>query len=428
MSILDPITDSLILSIEKGMPPGDGMRVNDIASQGWNVLSEDMTFPIAVIQHEALLSNARWMDRFAQDQGVLLYPHGKTTMAPQLFQLQLQNGCSGITAANVIHAQVYLEHGVTSVFIANQVLGKQSIDRMRLLCADYPDAEFFVIVDSQANVEELAAGLKGCIESRQIRLLLEMGAPGGRTGVRSVDEAVALARFMSDLGVACSGIEAFEGIFNINDVAAAEHSVRQLLAGICDAYTQIAEQGFFSPGNRYLSAGGSWYYDLVADYFKRCDSSSAVEVIIRAGCTISHDSGLCKRAYANMLERGVIAPGDHLQPALEVWAQVQSQPEQGRAYANAGKRDLSHDIDLPVVRWWYRPGLHHQPQPLPGSVEVTALNDQHTYLSYDDTVSLAVGDLIGFGVSHPCTTFDKWKFLYTVDDDYTVSGAIKTFF
>jgi D-serine dehydratase len=32
------------------------------------------------------------------------------------------------------------------------------------------------------------------------------------------------------------------------------------------------------------------------------------------------------------------------------------------------------------------------------------------------------------GISHPCTTFDKWKYLFTISDDYTVTGAIKTFF
>jgi len=41
---------------------------------------------------------------------------------------------------------------------------------------------------------------------------------------------------------------------------------------------------------------------------------------------------------------------------------------------------------------------------------------------------LQVGDLVSFGVSHPCLTFDKWQHLYVVDDNYNVISAIRTFF
>jgi D-serine dehydratase len=36
--------------------------------------------------------------------------------------------------------------------------------------------------------------------------------------------------------------------------------------------------------------------------------------------------------------------------------------------------------------------------------------------------------MVGLGVSHPCTTFDKWKLIYLVDDDYRIIDAIQTFF
>ena len=41
---------------------------------------------------------------------------------------------------------------------------------------------------------------------------------------------------------------------------------------------------------------------------------------------------------------------------------------------------------------------------------------------------LAVGDVVLLGISHPCTTFDKWRVLFTVDDRYRVLGAVRTFF
>ena len=63
----------------------------------------------------------------------------------------------------------------------------------------------------------------------------------------------------------------------------------------------------------------------------------------------------------------------------------------------------------------------------PGA-RVTGLNDQHAYLELPAASPLKVGDLVGFGISHPCTTFDKWQLIYVVDDDYRIVDAIRTFF
>ncbi len=425
---LEHILDAPLAHTEKGMPPVPGIRIGDIADKDWNVLREDMTFPIALLRERELEHNAQWMAEFASQQAVWLYPHGKTTMAPQLFDLQLRHGCRGITAANTTHAEIYVQSGVRSVFLANQVTGKQALLRLRNLCNVDRGAEFFLIVDSEFNARELATTLADQIVAGQVKPLIELGAFGGRTGVRTATEAVELAKLMAGMGVHARGLEAFEGIFNMNNPAQAEGQVRQLLDEMRETFRWLLADGLLADGERYISAGGSWFYDLVASYFSDIGVLDAPHVIVRAGCTISHDSGLCKRAFSSMLGRGVLTPEEHLLPALEVWAQVQSRPEPGRAFANAGKRDLSHDVELPVVRWWYRPGLHAEPQPVEGLMEVTALNDQHAYLELSEDVDVQIGDMVGFGISHPCTTFDKWKYLYTVNAAYDVTGAIKTFF
>ncbi len=53
--------------------------------------------------------------------------------------------------------------------------------------------------------------------------------------------------------------------------------------------------------------------------------------------------------------------------------------------------------------------------PLEGAV-TTALNDQHAFVRVPDDAVVEVGDVIRFGLSHPCTTFDKWRALAVVDD------------
>lgn len=61
-------------------------------------------------------------------------------------------------------------------------------------------------------------------------------------------------------------------------------------------------------------------------------------------------------------------------------------------------------------------------------VKVTALHDQHAYLDLPVDSSLRVGDMVGLGISHPCTTFDKWQLVYVVDDAYRIVDAVRTFF
>lgn len=425
--LLFPNTD--LSSTEKGMPFGSDVPLNEIGGQGWNILKEDMTFPIAILRQQNLLHNACWMQRFITEQKVWLYPHGKTTMAPQLFALQLQHGCQGITAANVLHTEIYLRHGVRSVFIANQVADRQSLRRLAWLCEQYDDADFFLIVDSTDNARKVAEYLKVPIQSRQIKLLIEIGAVGGRTGVRSSEAAVDLAERLAESNCKPCGLEAFEGILPIANRDNAVTEVESLLATMGETYTKLVNLDLFpAVGSTYLSAGGSEYYDLVCAYFNGLDCHRERRIILRSGCYIAHDSGMYMRAFQDMLKRGLVQPDDQLQPALEVWAVVQSQPEAGRAFANAGKRDLSYDNDLPVVNWWYRPGLHYRPVPADGAIMVTGLNDQHSHLSFQDTTPLQVGDMVGFGVSHPCTTFDKWKYLFLCDNDYIITGAVKTFF
>jgi D-serine dehydratase len=149
--------------------------------------------------------------------------------------------------------------------------------------------------------------------------------------------------------------------------------------------------------------------------------------ILRSGCYVTHDSGFYKRLLTRIQLRDIERPAPHLVPALEVWSRVISRPEPNQAIVMMGKRDVSYDIDLPMVRWWFRQGRHHAPAAIDG-LNVDKLNDQHAYLSVPRDADLQVGDLLGFHISHPCTTFDKWSLLMEVDDHYTVIGGLKTFF
>jgi len=116
----------------------------------------------------------------------------------------------------------------------------------------------------------------------------------------------------------------------------------------------------------------------------------------------------------------------HLAPALEVWGQVLSRPEPTLAVLNFGKRDAGHDLGLPSPVRWCRQG--QASQPAPSSWRLQTLFDQHAKLALPTEAELAVGDLVGCAISHPCTTFDKWEVVFALDDEDRVVEAIRTFF
>ena len=170
------------------------------------------------------------------------------------------------------------------------------------------------------------------------------------------------------------------------------------------------------------------FFDQAARTMLDLIKSKPVRPVLRSGCYVTHDHGMYARTYAAVNERQVLdLPNGKLIPALEVWAHIQSRPEPGRAIASLGKRNISSDVEMPFPLKWARPGEDNSPNPLEGA-EVDMLFDQHACLSIPKDSELRVGDLIGFGISHPCTTFDKWRCLHLIDDNYVVTGAVTTQF
>ena len=143
---------------------------------------------------------------------------------------------------------------------------------------------------------------------------------------------------------------------------------------------------------------------------------------------MTHDSGFYERYARAMSARGGAAWRERggLRPALEIWTHVQSRPETGLAILAFGKRDASFDVELPVPLAHIRDGGARIA--LDGAARIVKLNDQHAYMEVPADADVRVGDLVGCGISHPCTTFDKWRWMPVVDDSYGVTGAIRTFF
>lgn len=417
----------------KGFPPGAGaLALGAIGKQGWNLLREDVPLPAAVLKRSALEHNAKWMRAFLAQTGAAIAPHGKTPMSPQLFDLQLEGGAWAITLATVQQIAVARRYGVKRIVLANQLVGKQAIAYVLGEIKRDPQFDFYCLVDSVENAEALAAAARAANIGRPLQVLLEGGIAGGRTGARDLAQALKVGRAIKAASpyLALRGVEGFEGLLKGGGPVDSAAKVRAFLDFLVEIARAAEKEGLFAEGKVILSAGGSAFFDLVAERFAAAGLKRPVQVLTRSGCYLTHDSQSYSETFADMLARAPalkdLGPG--LKPAIELWAYVQSRPEPGKCLLTFGRRDVGTDSHNPMPILWFRPGLHNAPQAMAGRNVVTGLNDQHAHMTIDPASPLKVGDMVACGISHPCTTFDKWAMLYVVNDDYGIVEGVKTFF
>ncbi len=407
------------LTSPKGFPLGAA------AGTGWSVFDADVPYPVALMFESAIDHNSAALKEYCERHHVSLAPHGKTTMSPALFRRQLRDGVWAITAATTWQAKTMREAGVDRVLIANEVVVPGEIEW--LANAQDDGFEVYCYVDSVAGVEIMDETLARVRPARRLPVLLEFGISGGRTGVRSVADGVLVAAAATQSPyLALTGTAGFDGILGPVGDRTVGDVVDEFLDQIVELTHAVDAEGWFEPTPEVIvTAGGSAYFDHVVDRFCRIDIDGPLRVVIRSGCYITHDDGMLHQA-SPMGETPRTGHDERLVPAIEVWGVVLSRPEPTRAIVGIGKRDASTDGLLPLVKKVRRRGSTQIEHVTPR--RVVEVNDQHSYLDLEPSDPLAVGDLVGFGISHPCTTFDKWRSIPIVDDDYRVIEISDTLF
>lgn len=408
-----------------GFVPRDSTFTNS-ASLGWSILNEDVSLPVAVLRQSRIEHNLIWMKQFIDRYGVELAPHGKTTMSPELFQMQLAHGAWGITLATASQTQAAAAHGIPRIIMANQLVGKGNMAIIARLQQADPNFYFCCIVDSAANADAL--GQYFSEHQQKLKILLEYGVEGGRTGIRNLEQEKtvldAIARWPHALSLV--GVELYEGVLS------EEQAIRQLLQHVLARTQALALQKKFDEPRVILSGAGSAWFDVVAEEFggKSLATNQTLQVILRPGCYLTHDVGVYLNAEKRIQASNPVARemGKSLLPALQLWAYVQAVPESNRAIIALGKRDAAFDAGLPITSLHYRPGSGQTPQTAPSDWTITAMMDQHAFMSIPTGADLKVGDMLAFDISHPCLTFDKWRQVLLVDEQYQVTGAVQTLF
>lgn len=422
--MLDPVIDASF----KGFPHASApIPLLQIGAQRWNVLAGDLPLPVAVIKRDVLQHNLTWMQDFATRRGLHLAPHGKTSMSPQLFRRQLDAGAWGMTFATVTQARIGIAAGARVCLIANQVFAEADLSAIDALRHQNAHLRLMFLVDSVAQLGLIEAWRQQHPAAQAFEVLLEVGVAGGRTGCRTVAQALNLAEWLHDsAAVQLVGVECYEGLAASGQTDTDAPYVADLTERLLAVARACDEQGFFDHEEVILSAGGSAVFDLVVPALRQTLGRSVLGVL-RSGCYITHDQGTYQRMMHAVAERTGCGAG--LEAALEVWALVQSCPEPGLAILAVGKRDLSYDWAMPTA-------LLHCPRgtrtlhAAAADWRITKLNDQHAHLvgHGPEHAALQVGDRICLGISHPCTTFDKWRWIPLVDAEYNVVDAVTTYF
>lgn len=410
-------------SLNKGIGHLDHPLVpGEIARLNWNLLREDLSLPAAVLYQDRLLHNLDWMKRFVDAYGVSLAPHGKTTMAPRLFEMQIESGAWGITLATAQQVHVAYAHGVRRVIMANELIGKENMAIIGRLLQD-SGFDFYCLIDSAAQVDQLGKYFSGV--GLRLQVLVELGVTGGRSGVRDDEQLRSVIQALDRWhgAVSLAGVEIYEGV--LGD----EASIRALLERAVNVTQQLLDEKKFQNTPALLSGAGSAWYDVVAEVFTAAGFGDKVEIVIRPGCYLTHDIGSYRTAQERILASNPVAQRlkQGLLTALHIWAYVQSVPEPQRAIIGMGKRDAAFDARFPVPALRFRPG-NTAPEPAPAHWSITKMMDQHTYLQIEPEDDLRVGDMIAFDISHPCLTFDKWRSLPIVNSNYDVIDLAQTFF
>ncbi|MFG2682991.1 alanine racemase [Streptomyces sp. NPDC048392] len=409
----------------KGLPPDTyGLTVAELAGQRRNLFTGGFATPVLALSAERLTHNLALMETYAARHGLAFAPHGKTSMAPQLFHRQIEHGAWGITLAVPHQVWVARAFGIGRIFLANELVDAAALRRLAAELDADPDFRFVCYVDSVRGVELMDAALTDAGAARPVDVVVELGAgEGARTGARTEADCAAVADAVAGTRtLRLAGVAGYEGEVPDADPTRVQAWLRRLVALAAD----FDKAGRFAGAGLdeiVLSAGGSAWFDAVADVFAEVPGLSLpVLRLLRSGAYVSHDDG----HYREVTPFNRVPAEGALEPAFRLWTQVVSRPSPEQAFANAGKRDAAYDLDLPFAQV-VRPSGGGPERPATG-ITVSGLSDQHAWLRTGPGAGLQVGDWVGLGLSHPCTSFDKWQLIPVAEADGTVVDYIRTFF
>jgi D-serine deaminase-like pyridoxal phosphate-dependent protein len=381
----------------------------------------DLSTPVATISGPRMAYNIHAMAKWCDDRGIALSPHGKTTMSPAIWRQQLAAGAWAITVATPAQLRIAREAGVERVVVANELMDPVALRWVYAQRTADPEWRVICWVDSVAGVEAMAAQHDG--SAPPIDVCIEIGAPDGRAGLRDPAEARIIAGAVrATPALRLVGVSGYEGVLAHGAEPHELADVDRYLADLVEAHASLLD--LYETTEVLVSAGGSAYFDRVQALLGSlvgADRGHTTTVILRPGVYVVHDDGLYREIAP--VTRG---EGPDLVAAMHVWGRVLSRPQPDLALLDVGRRDISCDVGMPEPQRVQHEGVWRPESALAGA-SIFDLNDQHAYLRIAPDSPVAVGDVVRLGISHPCTTFDKWPRIPIIDDPDAPNPGVTDF-
>ncbi len=262
-------------------------------------------YPQLRLDRAALENNIRVMAHWCRDRGVELSPHIKTTMSAPIIARQVAAGATGVTVATVDQVAAALAWGHRSVLVANEIVDRFGLTRVRRWLEQDHGRQIRCFVDSAAGVDA-AARIFDADAGAVLEVLIDVGTPGGRTGVRTLDQAMALAELVRAApGLRLIGVAGYEGVVPNSREESTVAAVDRHCRLVRDVY--LAAASFFATPEPVYSMGGSAFPDRVVEFLPGEDQVPGTRVILRSGCYVTHDHG----TYAGVSQVHGPDPGAH---------------------------------------------------------------------------------------------------------------------
>ena len=192
-------------------------------------------------------------------------------MSPQLFRRQMDDGAWAITIGSVQQLQVARHYGFDRLVLANQLVGARAIRYVLEEINRDPAFDFYSLVDSVELVKQLAEAPRAVGLSRPLQLIVEGGfhrrahrLPAARSG----DGGGARRSREASPYLSLRGVGGYEGLLRAADPNELDELVNRFLDYLVEIAIACDREDLFGPGKVLLTAGGSTFYDLVAQRFQ----------------------------------------------------------------------------------------------------------------------------------------------------------------
>ncbi len=356
------------------MAPWKAARIGDHIDQ--------IDTPALVLDLDAFERNMKRLQDAVSSAGVRLRPHAKSHKCPEIALRQIQLGAVGICCQKVSEAEVFVDAGVSDIFITNQVVGEKKVAHALDLATR---ARIGVLVDHEDQISAFANASAERQVSIDIYLEIDVGM--GRCGVASIEHAVAMAQqitaapYLNFMGLQC-----YHG--------SAQHyrlpeERQQAIAAVC-AKAAAAKAAIEDVGIRVERISGAGTGSVMLE------SHSKLFNEVQAGSYILMD-----RDYAtNQRDPGDL-PFEH---ALFVKTAVLSHPTANRAVVDAGLKASSVDSGMPVV--WQRTDAKY-----------LKASDEHGVLELTPDSTLKLGDYVMLVPGHCDPTVNLYDELIAIRGD-----------